>query len=157
MIFVALGANLPSIYGEPKATLLQAIFHLREKCAIVDQSNFYQTPAWPESSNQPDYINAVVQVSTMLPPDELMQFLHQIENRFGRIRKIRNEARTLDLDLIAYHDKIIFNDGGLILPHPRMHERLFVLDPLCDVAPNWTHPILKKTARRLQKDNQDKQ
>src|SRR5262249_28385470 len=91
--------------------------------------------------------NAVVRVRTDLPPEDLLQILHGIESQFGRERSERNAPRTLDLDLIDYAGRM--QGGELQLPHPRAHERGFVLLPLKDVAPDWRHPILGKTVSEL--------
>ena len=92
-------------------------------------------------SDQPWFVNGVIAVETLLSPKELLGLLHEVEAEFGRTRKIRNEARILDLDLIAYDDRIMTGPDGPILPHPRSHERGFVLLPLADVDPDWRHPV----------------
>jgi 2-amino-4-hydroxy-6-hydroxymethyldihydropteridine diphosphokinase len=80
-------------------------------------------------------------METSLPPAELLELLHEVEAEFGRTRNVRNEARILDLDLIAYNDHVSNAAGGPILPHPRLHERAFVLLPLADIDPQWRHPV----------------
>jgi len=92
-------------------------------------------------SDQPWFVNGVVAVETFLPPAELLALLHDVEAEFGRTRNIRNEARILDLDLLAYDDCVMNEPDGPILPHPRLHERAFVLLPLADVDPDWRHPV----------------
>jgi 2-amino-4-hydroxy-6-hydroxymethyldihydropteridine diphosphokinase len=93
-------------------------------------------------SDQPDYVNGVVAVETRLSPAALLARLHEIERAFGRERRIPNAARTLDLDLIAYHDRVTGpEEGAPILPHPRLAERAFVLLPLQELAPGWRHPV----------------
>ena len=109
-------------------------------------SNWYESEPVP-LSNQPWFINAVVKVSTNTSPEELLYKLHKIENFFGRERSILNASRTIDLDLIDFQG-LIKNDS-LILPHPRMHLRLFVLLPLQDIEPNWVHPVLKQSIKEL--------
>ncbi len=94
-------------------------------------------------SAQPRFVNAVAALATALEPLPLMAFLHEVERRFGRRRGRRWEARVIDLDLLAYHELILRPgkaSGGLVLPHPRLHERAFVLHPLAEVAPDWRHP-----------------
>lgn len=142
MIYVALGANLPSEkHGAPKATVEAAIDVLQgPSVEVVARSPFYESAPVPRSE-QPMFVNAVVAVETGLSPRALMDRLHRIETEFGRVRRTLNEARSLDLDLIAYHDEISEGpDGGPILPHPRMSQRAFVLLPLLDIAPEWCHP-----------------
>lgn len=141
-ILVALGSNLPAAsYKSSVETLRAAILRLAASGIQVErQSRFYSSPAWPPS-DQPDYVNAVVAVTTSLPPADLMAELLGIEREFGRERSVPNAARTLDLDLIAYGDLVMTPpDGSLNLPHPRVAERHFVLLPLRDVAPDWRHP-----------------
>lgn len=144
MIIVALGANLPSNYGEPEQTLEAAKSRLNENgVRIIGASNTWITEPVPKS-NQENYRNAALVVETELKADELLWVLQKIEADFGRVRENQNDARTLDLDLIAYHDQVL-STLDLILPHPRMHERHFVLGPLSEIAPLWQHPIQKKT------------
>lgn len=141
-IFVALGANLPSAaHGTPRATLEAAVqFLAREGVQILKRSSWWQSAAQPVS-DQPDFINGVVEVESTLPPDGLLALLHRIEASFGRVRHVRWEARVLDLDLIDYRGQNISGGGGgLTLPHPRLQERLFVLLPLQEIAPDWRHP-----------------
>jgi 2-amino-4-hydroxy-6-hydroxymethyldihydropteridine diphosphokinase len=139
MIYVALGANMPSPVGPPAVTLRRALEAMpKHGIRVVAVSRFYETPAWPDPS-QPPYVNAVATVETKLLPGELMRTLLVIEKAFGRVRKTKWEARSLDLDLIDYGG-LVSDAPHLMLPHPWMHERGFVLRPLADVAPGWRHP-----------------
>jgi 2-amino-4-hydroxy-6-hydroxymethyldihydropteridine diphosphokinase len=139
MIYVALGANMPSPVGPPAVTLRRALEAMpKHGIRVVAVSRFYETPAWPDPS-QPPYVNAVASVETKLLPGELMRTLLVIEKAFGRVRKTKWEARSLDLDLIDYGG-LVSDAPHLMLPHPWMHERGFVLRPLADVAPGWRHP-----------------
>lgn len=108
---------------------------------IAARSRILTTPPWPPG--QPWYSNAVVRVETDLPPRTVFSILQDIENEFGRVRAERNTPRVIDLDLLAYND-VVLNDPDLVIPHPRMHERAFVLWPLRDIAPGWVHPVLKR-------------
>lgn len=142
-IFIALGANLPSAaYGEPRATLEAALALLaREDVRIAQRSSWWQSGPQP-ASDQPDFINGVIEVETELSPSELLACLHRIESACGRQREVRWEARVLDLDLIDYRGQV--RSGGEnqpVLPHPRLTERLFVLLPLQEIAPDWRHPV----------------
>ena len=142
MIFIALGANLPSRYGTPADTL-KAAERAIEACGgidVVQSSRIWLTAPVPFDPTQDWYHNSVIVVATDLVPDDLLQAMLDIEEDFGRIRGVKNAPRILDLDLIAYHDKIILDGERLIVPHPRMHKRLFVLKPLSDVDNKWTHP-----------------
>ncbi|MGH7715976.1 MAG: 2-amino-4-hydroxy-6-hydroxymethyldihydropteridine diphosphokinase [Vulcanimicrobiaceae bacterium] len=147
MIVVALGANLPSGFGPPHMTLDAAVGSLAQEGGdIVARSRIYRSAPVPRS-DQPEYFNAVVALKTKLDPSALLAVLNRIEARFGRERREPNAARTLDLDLIAYDD--IVRDTTPILPHPRMHERAFVLLPMAEIAPTWRHPRLGLTVGAL--------
>jgi len=138
--FVALGANLPSPWGPPRATLEAALVRLQDtEIRLVRQSSWYETAPVPDL-DQPWYVNAVVELATTLDPGALLARLHQIEAAFGRVRRERWEARAIDLDLID-QDGIVSAGPEPILPHPRMAERAFVLIPLAEVAPAWRHPV----------------
>lgn len=140
MILIALGANLPGPHGGPPETLAAAKTAMAARgIGIVKSSRTWLTAPVPVSG-QPWYHNEVVQADTAMTPLALLETLHDIEKEFGRVRGERNAARVLDLDLLAYNDEIV-DRPGLIIPHPRLHERAFVLLPLRDVAPGWAHPV----------------
>ena len=149
MILIALGANLPSQYGSPEDTLNAAMLAL-EKAGVnvLTRSSIWITEPVP-ASDQPLYRNAVIAVRTMLKPIALLNLLHEIEADFGRVRHERNEARILDLDLLCYSD-VIIRTNDVYIPHPRMHERAFVMVPLKEVVPStWVHPVLNKNPDKL--------
>jgi 2-amino-4-hydroxy-6-hydroxymethyldihydropteridine diphosphokinase len=150
MTLVGLGANLPSAAGAPRATLEAALAALeRDGVRVAARSRWYRSAPLPRSS-QPDFVNGVASIETHLEPRDLLALLHRIEARFGRVRHQANAARTIDLDLLAYHDRVTSGeDGDPILPHPRLHERAFVLLPLAEIAPDWRHPRRGLTAREL--------
>jgi 2-amino-4-hydroxy-6-hydroxymethyldihydropteridine diphosphokinase len=154
MILIALGSNLPSPVGPPRDTVEAALARMGELgIEIVARSHWYRTSPVPPSG-QPDFVNGVVAVRTTLGPHELLATLHRIEAELGRTRAQKWEARVLDLDLLAYDDKLILeelqNNGQSIqIPHPRLHERRFVLVPLAEIAPEWVHPARGQTAREL--------
>lgn len=140
MIIIALGANLPSQYGQPDETLAAAVRALAGRgLKIMGESSVWLTAPVP-ISDQPWYHNAVVAVETAMSPYGLLEVLQDIENEFGRVRTVRNAPRVIDLDLVAYNDQIL-DKPELIVPHPRMHQRAFVLLPLQEIAPDWTHPL----------------
>ena len=150
MILIALGANLPSPAGSPRETLEAALAALEgEGLRIVARSRWWSTAAVPPS-DQPRYVNGVARIEASLDPAALLAALHRIEDRFGRRRGEPGAARSLDLDLLD-HDGAVRDGagGGPVLPHPRLHERAFVLRPLAEVAPGWTHPVTGKTVERL--------
>lgn len=147
MILVALGANLPSRFGPPQATLEAALARLEGAgVRVLARSPWYLTAPVP-ASDQPDYVNGVARVETALDAAALLAELHAVEAEFGRVRTVANAARAIDLDLIAYGDDV--RTEAPVLPHPRMHERAFVLLPLADVAPGWVHPVLGRSVADL--------
>lgn len=135
-VFIALGANI----AQPAKQIRRAIalLCLLPCTRLLKTSSFYTT-APIGYANQPDFINAVVEISTQLSPKELLESFLAIESALGRERKFANGPRTIDLDLLLYGTKTI-NDEDLIIPHPRMHERAFVLIPLCEIAPDIMIP-----------------
>ncbi len=167
-VVIALGANVTSTFGAPYFTVQQAISRLAsDSLTMGEVSRFYRSPAFPAGSG-PDFVNAVVMATTTLSAADLLTHLHAIEAGLGRERRTRWEARVIDLDLIAYESQVLpdtqtflsWHDlpleaqkraapDGLVLPHPRMQDRAFVLGPLCDVAPDWLHPVLGQTAKTL--------
>lgn len=147
MILIGIGGNLPSQFGAPEMGLPHALGMMEAQGGrVVLCSPWYGAHAVPVSE-QPDFVNAVVCITTPLPPEALLTSLQAIELEFGRVRGAINAPRTLDLDLLAYND--ICLENGIQIPHPRLHQRAFVLAPLCDIAPEWRHPVLKRTAREL--------
>jgi 2-amino-4-hydroxy-6-hydroxymethyldihydropteridine diphosphokinase len=150
MILIGIGANLPSkIAGPPLATCQAAVERLHagtENVTVTKHSPWYRSAPLPRS-DQPRYINGVVLVETPLRPAPLLELLHRVEDEFGRYRSVPNAARVLDLDLLAYSD--VISTERPMLPHPRLHERAFVVLPLADICPGWQHPILMETALQL--------
>lgn len=144
MIIVALGANLPSRFGGPAETIEAAKLKMVEEGLVISRSSRTWLTAPVPVSDQPWYHNAVVSIKTDLDPFQLLSCLQSIENDFGRTRILRNEPRVLDLDLVAYNNQII-DRPALIVPHPRMHERAFVLLPMADIVSAedsaWIHPV----------------
>ena len=139
--FVAIGGNLISSgYDTLGDVMADAITHLAcDAVEIVRCSPWYETAPVP-ISDQPWFLNAVLEVKTALSDVELLAYLHEVESNFGRVRNVRNEARILDLDLIDYKGQVR-EDEAITLPHPRMHLRAFVLLPLRDLYPAWRHPV----------------
>ena len=149
MILVGLGANLPSEFGPPQATLAAALDALAaEDLRILARSRWYRSAPVPPSG-QPWFVNGVAAVATGLDPGALLALLHRVEARFGRVRGARNAARTLDLDLLAYDERVTDGPDGPVLPHPRLHERGFVLLPLAELAPAWRHPASGRSLAAL--------
>lgn len=150
MIVIGLGANLASPeFGAPPMSLEAALSLIGERgVRIVARSRWYRSAPVPPS-DQPWFMNGVVAVETGLEPAALLEVLHGVEARFGRVRRERNAARVLDLDLLAYDDRVSAEGETPILPHPRLHERAFVLRPLAEIAPGWRHPRLGRPVASL--------
>ncbi|MEM9361187.1 MAG: 2-amino-4-hydroxy-6-hydroxymethyldihydropteridine diphosphokinase [Bacteroidota bacterium] len=143
--YLSLGSNL----GNRFSTLQKAIFEINKRAgSTVLVSSIYETPA--VGFDGEDFLNACIQIQTQLLPSELLEVLLSIERHFGRARKKGEgyESRTLDIDLLLFENEIIETDN-LIVPHPKMHERAFVLKPLADIAPQYYHPIENKDIRNL--------
>lgn len=155
MILIGIGANLPSPrYGGPRATCGAALSALvGAPLSIAQRSRWYKSAPVP-ASDQPWFVNGVIHVKTALGPGALMALLLETEEAFGRNRAEKGEARVLDLDLLAYGDMVSQENeeagkGGVRLPHPRLHERAFVLLPLRDIAPDWRHPVSGQSVRDM--------
>jgi len=150
MILIGLGANLASPeFGAPPRSLEAALALMIERgLGIAARSRWYRSAPVPPS-DQPWFVNGVVAVETALEPAALLEVLHAIEARFGRVRREPNAARVLDLDLLAYDGRVSAEGENPVLPHPRLHERAFVLHPLAEIAPGWRHPRLGRTLAAL--------
>jgi len=146
MRIVGLGSNLPSHFGTPLETLERAVEALAQ-CEIlpIKLSRIWRTAPVPFTADHPWYYNAVAIVETDKSAEALLETLLAIEQQFGRIRSVPNAPRVLDLDLIAYDNEIIIDEPEIIVPHPRMAERAFVLLPMTDIMNEWVHPITRRT------------
>jgi len=165
---IAVGSNLPRDKTLSKGVAAQAVAEIARRVGSASQlSRFYATPAFPPGSG-PDFVNAALVIPWADSPEALLDLLHEIEEAFGRTRTARWEARVLDLDLIALGQAVRPDaetqaqwrelpldraaqetPGTLILPHPRLQERAFVLVPLADVAPDWRHPLTGESVREM--------
>jgi 2-amino-4-hydroxy-6-hydroxymethyldihydropteridine diphosphokinase len=147
-VVVALGSNLKGEYDSVEVLIEAALGRLGDYgLPVLRRSSLWRSQAWPDPAD-PAYLNAVALVETLLPPLKVLRQLQALERRFGRVRVGANQPRTLDLDLIAYGDMAAAGPE-LTLPHPRAHERLFVMGPLAEVAPSWIHPRLGRSAAEL--------
>ena len=140
-LFIGLGANLtPDGYANPREGCIAAVLALADEGVHLSAlSHWYESAPVP-ISDQPWYLNAVAEATTELDAASTLAALHQIERRFGRVRIERNAARVLDLDLLDFAG-MVSDTSKLALPHPRLHERAFVLLPLGELCPDWVHPV----------------
>ena len=149
MVLIGLGGNLPSPeFGSPRRTLTAALAALAgADIAVAARSAWYRSAPVPPS-DQPWYVNAVAVIATDCDPFALLARMQRVEQRFGRVRSSPNAARGVDLDLLD-HDGRQIETEALVLPHPRLHRRRFVLMPLAEIAPRWRHPRLGLSAAEL--------
>ena len=148
MAVVALGSNLAGRYGSSEALLEAALARFPAVgLKILQRSSWWRSAAWPDP-RAPEYRNGVALVEASDPPQAMLASLLAVEAELGRRRGQRNAPRTLDLDLIA-HGRHVLDTPQLVLPHPRAHDRLFVMGPLAQIAPAWVHPTLGRTAAEL--------
>ncbi len=147
-VIVALGSDLPGAFISCSALLEAALEQFAPHgLKVVACSSWWRSDAWPDPS-KPPYVNGVALIRTDLDPHAAHQALQALEGAFGRERGEANAPRTLDLDLVAYGRQVI-DSADLTLPHPRAHQRLFVMGPLAQVAPGWRHPISGVSATDL--------
>ena len=143
MIYLGIGSNL----GNRKINIEKAKFRISQnKIKILQSSNYYESLSWPNPKN-PKFLNIVVKIKTHLTPSKLIKKCKEIETRLGRKKMPKNSPRVCDIDIIDFKNQRVEND--LILPHPRMHTRNFVLLPLFEIDKDWEHPVLKLNIKKL--------
>ena len=152
MIFLALGSNLPSSFGDSFTNINLAISYLEDyKIQIIKKSNFYETYSYPNKKN-PKFINKVISVKTYLSPVDLMSVLLIIEEKLERKRNKKNDPRTCDIDIIDYNNLVLdikYKGLNLSVPHEKLFFRNFVLFPLQEISSKWRHPITKENISTL--------
>lgn len=150
IVFISLGTNL----GFKEHNLKTAIALIGQKIGIIAKvSSIYKTAPWGYH-DQPEFLNQVVQVSTLLSPNRVMELLLEIEERMGRKRTFKNASRIIDLDILFFDDAIL-KTKNLIIPHPFISERKFILIPLLEIAPDLTHPEMHQTLKGLYENCKD--
>lgn len=143
IVYLALGSNL----DDRLANLKQAIATLPPQMEVKAKSYVYETPPWGHE-DQPKFLNQVVMVKTYLEPEPLLKHLKRLETTLGRKASFQYGPRLIDIDILFYDD-LVLDSPSLVIPHPRLHERGFVLLPLMDIAPDLIHPVIKKSVREL--------
>ena len=143
MIYLNIGSNLSSSIGDRKVNIREVIIQLTNlNFDIVDISSLYETPSYPKKSD-PKFINLCVKLRSNLKPLDFLTKIQEIEKKLGRVRIKKNEPRTCDIDIIDFNG-IIIENKDLIIPHPKLHLRNFVIYPLKEIEPDWIHPIFNK-------------
>jgi len=143
IVYISAGSNI----GNREANLDFGARRLGERGKLIRMSSVFETEP-VGYADQPWFLNQVFELETALTPHELLVWCNEIERDGGRVRTFPNAPRTLDLDILLYGDQVI-SDPDLIIPHPRMTERRFVLEPLAEIAPDLQHPVEKMTIREL--------
>ncbi|WKK57284.1 2-amino-4-hydroxy-6-hydroxymethyldihydropteridine diphosphokinase [Sphingobacterium sp. BN32] len=150
IVYLLTGANI----GDPRQQLKDAKVEIAERVGkIIKESSVYESEAWGVE-DQPIFLNQVLEVITPLSAAKVLQTIQQIELVLGRIRAQRWGSRTIDIDILYYNNDII-HEPDLQVPHPYIQERNFTLIPLSEIAPNFEHPIFKKTNQQLLMDSKD--
>ena len=151
MIYLNLGSNLSSIYGDRKDNINKALNLLeKNEIKILKKSNYYETPSYPEIK-YPKFVNLSCSIRFKYPASTLLEIIKIIEKKMGRIRTEKNKPRICDIDIIDFN-KLILDTKNLKLPHPRMHLRNFVLFPLLELNSDWRHPIYNKKIDKFIKE-----
>lgn len=149
-VFLLLGSNL----GDRQMYLSRAIGYIENDIApVAKASSVYETQSWGKAG-EPDYLNQVIMLQTSVPATDILERILAIEKRLGRQREEKWGSRTIDIDILFYGDEII-NEPGLQVPHPRLHERKFTLEPLAEIAPELAHPLLNKSISAIKNELRD--
>ena len=146
IVYLALGSNM----GNRLSNLKAAILNLTPQMTVKQKSSVYETPPWG-FTEQDAFLNQVVKVTTYLEPEPLLRHLKRMETALGRVPNFQNGPRVIDIDILFF-DKMIINTPPLVVPHPRLHERAFVLVPLAEIEPDFVHPILQRPINKILED-----
>jgi 2-amino-4-hydroxy-6-hydroxymethyldihydropteridine diphosphokinase len=146
-VFLLLGSNL----GDREAYLQSAVHHIETDIApVVKKSAVYETQSWGKT-DEPDYLNQVIELQTDLQPVVILQKILAIEKLMGRKREVKWGSRIIDIDILFYGQAII-NEPGLQIPHPELHTRMFTLIPISEIAPDFIHPVIRKSIFQLKSE-----
>ena len=146
IVYLALGSNM----GNRLSNLKAAVLNLTPQMTVKQKSAIYETPPWG-FIEQDAFLNQVVKVTTYLEPEPLLRHLKRMETALGRVPNFQNGPRVIDIDILFF-DKMIINTPPLVVPHPRLHERAFVLVPLAEIEPDFVHPILQRPINKILED-----
>lgn len=146
IVYLVLGSNM----GNRLSNLKAAVLNLTPQMTVKQKSSVYETPPWG-FTEQDAFLNQVVKVTTYLEPEALLRHLKRMETALGRVPNFQNGPRVIDIDILFF-DKMIINTPPLVVPHPRLHERAFVLVPLAEIEPDFVHPILQRPINKILED-----
>ena len=146
IVYLALGSNM----GNRLSNLKAAVLNLTPQMTVKQKSSVYETPPWG-FTEQNAFLNQVVKVTTYLEPEPLLRHLKRMETALGRVPNFQNGPRVIDIDILFF-DNTIINTPPLMVPHPRLHERAFVLVPLAEIEPDFVHPILQRPINKILED-----
>ena len=146
IVYLALGSNL----GNRLSNLKAAVLNLTPQMTVKQKSSVYETPPWG-FTEQDAFLNQVVKVTTYLEPEPLLRHLKRMETALGRVPNFQNGPRVIDIDILFF-DNTIINTPPLMVPHPRLHERAFVLVPFAEIEPDFIHPILQRPINKILED-----
>lgn len=146
IVYLALGSNM----GNRLSNLKAAVLNLTPQMTVKQKSSVYETPPWG-FTEQDAFLNQVVKVTTYLEPEPLLRHLKRMETALGRVPNFQNGPRVIDIDILFF-DNMIINTPPLMIPHPRLHERAFVLVPLAEIEPDFIHPILQRPINKILED-----
>jgi 2-amino-4-hydroxy-6-hydroxymethyldihydropteridine diphosphokinase len=151
VVYLGLGSNI----GDKQGNITSALCRISEICEVKKKSRMYLTE--PVGNIEQDwFLNCVVEIQTEIDPKQLLSSFKSIERKLGRAKNVKNGPRIIDIDILFYGNNIV-NTKNLVIPHPLLHERLFVLQPMIDLNPDFIHPVLKKSIQELYKNHQGKE